>query len=752
MTLEEFKRILTTFADNPDSLDITKGELLIQILDEVIEAQVYQREGTLIVSENGVDTSAQQWLIKRIAHLPQLADRILNYVSEEPTFVTPSGELLDQLEQSASDEREHLADTVQSIIKTLGRRPAGTSSVLYLTSDAGEGKTTLINQVAHIQAEAYKKKETDWLLIPITLGGRPFLRFDDIIVGALVNRLRFPFFYYDSFLELVRMGVLVPAFDGFEEMFIESSSGEALSALGNLLQNLESSGTILISARKAYFEYKSFANQAKLFDAIKSDSAAFSSLAINRWSHDQFIKYCDKRGISDGETIYSEVSSRFGQNHPLLTRAVLVKRLLDVARDIKERESLLDKLGQAPHNYFFQFVNAIIEREATEKWIDRSGQLAKPLITVPEHHDLLSFIAQEMWLINSDAIKDDALDLIADIFSEIHGKSPLISRQIKERIKQHALLTSINSNKSMFAFDHEEFKNFFLGQAIGRRIYEDSRSDLKSILRSGPLLAQCYDAAIQFLKHNYYDLTNAAKTLQVISQADIISSFTRENCGGLIIRILDEGSWNNLTISNVTFPQNSLLAKSISGVNFTSCYFQPTMMDDTTFNNCNFENCRFDRLELHQNMDVSNTAFSKCEINSLVPRENDNRIFDPRTIERLLSKSGFTVQFALTELSGVVNQQTDEEMQVLDRVIRCFLRSTTISENVLRLKLGAKANFFFKDILPSLTKFGIMIEADARSDSKQAYYRLNVQMREIDEAITHSNGNFEVFLSRLASA
>ena len=80
------------------------------------------------------------------------------------------------------------------------------------------------------------------------LGGRPFLRFDDVVIGELVNRFRFQFFYYDAFIELVKMGVLVPAFDGFEEMFIESGSGEALSALGNLMNTLESSGSVLISA------------------------------------------------------------------------------------------------------------------------------------------------------------------------------------------------------------------------------------------------------------------------------------------------------------------------------------------------------------------------------------------------------------------------------------------------------------------------------------------------------------------------
>ena len=37
------------------------------------------------------------------------------------------------------------------LLRVLGRRPAGVASVLYLTSDAGEGKTTLISHLARQQ-------------------------------------------------------------------------------------------------------------------------------------------------------------------------------------------------------------------------------------------------------------------------------------------------------------------------------------------------------------------------------------------------------------------------------------------------------------------------------------------------------------------------------------------------------------------------------------------------------------------------
>jgi hypothetical protein len=229
MEIADFIRVLTTFADTPADLDIEKGHLLVQVREELIEADVTQPSGVLTITESGsLPVAAHQWIIDRLARVPQLTDRILSYVTPTPNYVTPRGRVLEQLDVSSDDSQAIVTDAGTSMRDILGRRPAGTSTVLYLTSDAGEGKTTLITEVARTQALGYKQRKTDWLLIPINLGGRPFMRFDDVVIGALVNRLRFPFFYYDAFTELVRMGVLVPAFDGFEEVFIEGGTGEAL--------------------------------------------------------------------------------------------------------------------------------------------------------------------------------------------------------------------------------------------------------------------------------------------------------------------------------------------------------------------------------------------------------------------------------------------------------------------------------------------------------------------------------------------
>ena len=108
----------------------------------------------MIVEEHGERMPAVSWIVNRVARIPLLADRIRSYVAPPPHFVRPSGRYLDQPDQEPLDEDSHRSDVVDALTETLDRRLAGTTSVVYLTSDAGEGKTSLIDFLAVKQAEA----------------------------------------------------------------------------------------------------------------------------------------------------------------------------------------------------------------------------------------------------------------------------------------------------------------------------------------------------------------------------------------------------------------------------------------------------------------------------------------------------------------------------------------------------------------------------------------------------------------------
>ncbi len=752
MNFEEFRRVVTCFADRIDDVATSHGELLVQIRDETITAKMSNRLGGLIVEESGDHTPAEQWIVTRLARVPLLAERILSYVQLPEPFVRTSGYLVDQPDLSPSTEGSQVPDVSSTVTENLDRRPGGTTSVLYLTSDAGEGKTTLIDYLAVKQAEAYKAKKTDWLLVPIPLGGRTFLRFDDVVVSSLVNRLRFQLLYYDAFLELVRLGVLVPALDGFEEMIIEGSSGEAISALGNLLKQLRSAGSILVSARKALFDNPGFGSRARLFDTITGDEhVAFAHLELNRWTRDAFTQYSAERGVKNPTVLFDEVSSRLGQEHPVLTRAVLIRRLVDIAVEEDDISALLDRIGKDSQDYFHDFVACIVEREANQKWLDKSGEPPSALLTTAEHHELLSLLAQEMWIGVTDELGMDVIALLVEMFAGQKGKSPAVERQIGERIRQHSLLAPTRPGR--MAFDHEDFRVFYLGQALGRALVVHDVGDVRVILDKAALPVDAVAEACSFVRRWGQGLPQPLGLLQTLADGELPASFVRENCGALTVALLN-GADGAYEAQNMSFPPDALHGVRLTGLTISGSYFHATALADATLHHCRFVDCHFERIDLNDIGEVIESSLEPVHVDSIVKERGDDQvaIFDPNRIARELRAMGFDVEPAEPDAErneDLLNGMTDEDLRLTQRFVRLFLRATAVNEGTVRAHLGVNANHFFKELLPRLTEAGVVQDVPYRGGGRQRRMRLTTSMARIEKAVGEANGVFDHFVGNL---
>lgn len=761
MDINKFRQILTSFADEPSDVDVRLGNVVAQIRDDVIDVSISYSttpEQHLLITENGQQYWARSWLLNRIARLPQLADRIIsttNVTSEmaaRSPFVVPSGTISPDLSTAPNALDDQVtSDVVETLLSKASHPLPGATSVLYVTSDAGEGKTTIINRAARIQAERYKEKKVSSLLLPIPLGGKAFLNFDDAVIAALVNKLRFNYLYYDAFINLVRMGAIVPAFDGYEEMLVEGSKNEAVSALGNLVQTLDSSGTVFIAARKAFFEYLSFKTQAKLFDAIGNRSVSFSRLEIARWNKQQFCDYGRRRKVENPEVIFDTVATRLGEDHPLLTRAVLVRRLYDVAGEQEDRKDLAEMLGSRPQDYFYTFVDAIVKREASEKWLSRvTGEIMEPLLEIEEHHELLSLLAQEMWQSSATSLRHDVVDVLVDIFADSHKKNAGVVRQIKERLKQHSLLVADSSKGQALAFDHEDFQNFYTGEGLGRLLEQGHRSDLQTFLSVGLLSTATVEQAVQFLLRHRSDASKAVTTLIEINQSEASFTFCKENCGALVMRIVEctPNRVSPLVLDSMLFSPEALAGRNFQELIFRKCYFQPTSVAKTTFRNVEFRNCEFERVEVDTvEKPLQNSVFTDCRVDSIVLTTLDEYSFDPAQIESWLSIAGATVTTA-SKTQRLEIASVDERLKVFERFLRVFLRTTQIDEDIIRVRLGnAAAPRFFDEVLPALLEIGLLEEVPWKGRGNQRRYKLMRQMSDVSDALERTRGSFDEFLS-----
>ncbi|MCY4172352.1 MAG: hypothetical protein OXE59_11035 [Bacteroidetes bacterium] len=754
MLFKDFERVLKTFADDDSEAIVDNGEFLVYIRGKPVQGRLKSDPSTgITVIHEEEESLATQWVFRYLAKLDRLADRIIDYIRPPENYVSPKIHLRDWNNQpnqvfSADNSTTRLRDCLTNF-------HGGVTSISFLTSDAGEGKTSLIEKISVEQAHAFKANKTGTLILPVALGGRSFLRFDAVVIASLMNRLRFSYLYYDSFIELIKLNAIIPAFDGFEEVLVDVNSNEAVSALGHLVNELSSSGTILVAARKAYFD-RSLDSQSKLLDSISSDqNVALQRYDLERWDQSVFCKYAIKRGIRSPDSLYNQVKNGLGGNesHSVLTRAVLVRRLIDVAQNENDLNKFLLRLGESQVNYFFDFIETIIEREANEKWINRSGNT--PLLTIDQHHELLSIIASEMWISAVDALGSDVIQLVIEFFISEKNKNNDEERQIARRIETHALFREDDSQGltryGRIRFDHEDFQEFYLGQALARSLCSRDRSNVRLILDANSLTQPVILEATRYiLAQNQITIDDIWNDLKQLLKGERRVSYIRENCGMLMLE-LAQRTQNPYSINEINFPPNALQQRNLSKLRIYHSLFSSTTLENTKIGGCSFIDCEFSELIFNnvQSHKIYDTVFENCTFNSVSidsDTEDDLRkYYTPSKVLALLTSKGLDLRSS-TNLDAnnqhSVSDEMDNDMKTALKVIRLFSRSTTITDKVIQQRLVKQSNYFMSQILPKLIKAGL-IEVNHQSNKS---YRLMVPLSEIDRLVDISGSIFEEFI------
>lgn len=756
MQANELKNFVRMFGDPGEPIVIENGTLLFSMNGESIEAKLTMDSGDVYVLENELREPASKWIVRRLARLHLLANRLLDGIESNEAFVSPDATFVKDLSSQDGAAEQPMTDALNGVLRFLGDKTPLQTTVLYLTSNAGEGKTSLINAMARAQATAFLNKSTDWLLVPIALGGRHFLRFDDITVGALQNKYRFSFLYYQSFLALVRMGVIVPAFDGFEEMFVEGSSGEALSAMGTLVGALDSTGKLLVAARKAYFEFENLRDQQQLFDSIRTFSVAFYGAKLEKWNRGKFVEYGRKRNHWNSDAIYQQVRNKLGEGHPVLTRPVLVNYLFSLLRDSQSIDDCLEALKASGANYYAVFISQIIRREAAEKWIDRSGaqEVGQPLLTVAEHFEILSMVAISMWESRVEFLKKEGLEFVADYFCEVHKKSSQEAQQIRERLYSHALIVPSRNAKNAVEFDHFEIRTFFLGEGAARAVLADpgrATLDLLNIFRQGTLPSEAIVTFVRYLKlEGSVEISKSIDIVLRVAMMDVQTSFAQENCSNCLLSLLDQHTNDKeIEVSRLIFANEVLRGKKLHKIIFSRCYFSVSTVDLISITDCVFDQCNILQLKLEKAHEQHSVEFRECIIDS-ISLPDGREYWDPHVIQKKLIEMGL-VKGAQLSLAGTDAIDTLEsiEIQCVRKLIRYFIRSTHIGESVIRMKLGPHSSDFIDRALPVLIQVGMMIEIENKGGSEQRRYRLGISLSEINHALSKCQGSFENFQKQL---
>ena len=79
-------------------------------------------------------------------------------------------------------------------------------------------------------------------------------------------------------------------------------------------------------------------------------------------------------------------------------------------------------------------------------------------------------------------------------------------------------------------------------------------------------------------------------------------------------------------------------------------------------------------------------------------------------------------------------------------LLRYFMRSTHVSESVVKMKLGDRGQGFLDKTVPTLLEKNVLEQIDNRGGGNQRRFRLSMPLARVNASIAASGGEFSKFL------
>lgn len=718
-------RDISSFVEyDVDVIPDKKGHVVFDKGGTLYELEVLPQgdDGSIKVKYLGEVMSYRTFLSKHLAHLDQLASKILQKNKD--------------LGEHFVDAKANLIEADETILSGLGLQLLekqcleesyiGTK-LSFVTADAGHGKSMLLHHFQTQQARKYLDGRSKFLFWHIDLNGRDLVRLNEAIMFEL-NELRFGGLYYSSILTLIRHKLIILGIDGFDELLAEMGGEMALSSITHLLEQMEGRGVIVAASRRTFFNSQDYAKRVGL---LKSQTCEFNELRISNWEKEQCVKYLETYAYEKDE--YEKLLDVLKDSkHPILERPYLFTKLVGMSFDAGESPASFIANGDNNLDGMDGVIESFVKREV-KKWHNYDKETGTPYLTLDQHIELLSNIALEMWNDQRNTMSIEMIQIIVSILLEKWSIEVNRKPKITEMVKAHALLVNVEGKSSLRKFDHDEFRYYFLARALcdlmKKCIEEKSSQSFRNVFSK----AQMPDSVALFVTSRLNDTKRliAAKLLQQLGAEEWKATYLQQNIGTFLPFLLD-GIIPQETLEvgpKYVFSSMALSNKEIDNIIFNQCSFINVTLSDTTIRRSRFDHCSFTNLRIivDENHFEDVLIEESCSIDKLTLIRADSMDeveYVPEYIFDMLRSIGIkTAENEKQENAALHDEVGNVEFyKSVKRLLNKFNQSPCIYEKNIQEshKYGFKnPDMVLHDILPLMVKHQI-IESREGQRAKQA--------------------------------
>lgn len=635
-----------------------------------------------------------------MADLTRLARTILRTLPVPTPFVAPR---LRPGHAVGTDAREDVLARLAA--------PSPVTRLLFLTGDAGAGKSQLLMACARASAERYLTTNVGSLLLYVNAQGRGLARLTEAL-AAETQDLRANFTYH-AVARLARMGLIRVVIDGFDELIGgQGSYQDAFGSLAAFVEELAGHGALVAAARSVYFEQE-FLERVDASAALGGALWELQPLEVAPWSEEDVQDYAEQytRAIDADEGAQAMLLQLLLSEgmQTLRTKPFFVAKVCDLFTS--SSLSTVDGVTTA-------VVQAYVEREVSTKLVDATGS---PYLAPQQFTALLNEVAEEMWRQETREMHARGLRELFDIFAEDAGLSEMHRRLLWEQATTRALLRPGRKPQTV-AFEHELFFGFFLA------------TYLSSVINGGALrVADAFsrgnvpvDAAQQLFQR--FPLAEARLPATLITLESAITrtpravELVRQNIGTLIVEMLRVTERvKRLCVRDAIIGVADTAGLSFRDIDFVGVAFRRSDLRGSSFVSCTFADCTFEQVKFSRQTLFTDTqlAIDACSGLLLDDEEAGLRgIYAPADMAALLRELG-----ALPQAADEFRTVDGELLAVLDLLLREFRRGNIISDDrdsYPRLLGHAK----WPQVREALRDSGLLvIETRSASGPKKVFYR-----------------------------
>jgi hypothetical protein len=718
--MKEWDEVLRDLADDPSEFERDGGTVILRRhgTEHTLELRMLAGLGCTALDTDGTREPVEVFVQRRLLRLDHLAGQMLRTFQrlQEKRPVPFVDGPVDVSTGARSPQRRESA--AQALGDLLSSPEYGTTHVVQLMANAGQGKTVLLEHVAMEAALRYQPNANpNPLILPVDLLGRYVGNVDDAIAGSLNNTFASPGLRQADVLVCLRKNWMILALDGFDELVARVGVANAFAHITDLVDQLNGYGTVVLSARASFFELYEISSGIRRFLVPKRGTYSSSVVKLAGWTETQGFDVFRAIGSEKPEADLTSLLELFHEDRDVVFHPFFLTRLATLWKGGERFEQLpgqTDALARAKW-----VIETFVERENRDKWTSTSGT---PLLAREQHIQLLGGVAEEMWHTGAFRLRPDELRLAAEIGIMDLNLDREVLDQVKERAPTHAAFIESGGYVSFF---HDQFLSYALGHRVAYYLRTGKEDSLARLLLPRTLPPDATKWTAWSFKQFGGIADDAAATANRFAAKGFGSMAQAESIGRLLAEIL-AGETGPHELVKQRFFGDSLKDRTYHNLTLRSCSFWEADLRGTGLLNCAAYECEFGGVIIDKTTLLSGSKLSTCRFSGLQVEEGGSA-YSPLEIERILRQRGAMLEMPRTNAISVTKRAAEAAITVVEEIIRRSERTCDVALEDLEQDF-----LLAPKILRAAEKTGVMKRIQRpTSGPKKAFYRFQVDRNQI---------------------